>query len=264
MRCGDLVSASLFKVIISIGCLAIASYQDYKTREIDDRVWIFLGLIGGLLTVYELYTIWSPQLMILTPISIIVAFFVGLAMYKFGIMGGADAKAIIALSIVHPYYPLVNFRPIYPYYPIFVLSILENSVLLSLFTLFYFVFRNIKLVLRGVKLFDRELPLIRKITLFLTASRYDLMNTDWGKIYPIEFVDYSVDPPKVRYSFFSNVNVEVDVKNLIRGYKEGYLSNMIWGTYGLPMIIFMFVGFCFSILVGDIILGIIDLLFHVI
>ena len=251
---------SYLKVVIALGCLLVASYQDYKTREIEDYVWIVLGIIGGVLTGVELFLIGSITLVIVVIISFLIASGLGLILYKFGLVGGADTKALMTLGIVLPYYPLIDIKPIFPVYPTFVISIFENSVLLSASMVLYYFVKNLLLVMRGEKLFSDEISTIRKLILLLTCSKYDVYSTDWTKVFPIEFVDFSVNPPKKVYSFIHDVSVDVDAKSLIRGYEKGYLERRIWATAGLPMIIFFTLGLIVSLLLGDLVLATISAL----
>jgi len=196
-------------------------------------------------------------MLLTTVISICIASSLAYLIYKAGMMGGADAKALIALSLAFPYYPLIDYQPIYPVYPTFIISVFENSVLLSISTILYFISRNFFLLLKGVKLYGEKLSLPRKIFLFLTASKYDVYKTDWRKVFPIEFVDFSVNPPIKKYSVLSNVNLDVDVDLLVKGVEQGYLNREIWGTTGLPMVIFITIGLFTSILLGDLVLALI-------
>jgi len=251
---------SYLKVGIALGCLLVASYQDYKTREIEDYVWIVLGLIGGILTGIELFLLENVSLVIVVIVSFFIASGLGLILYRFGLVGGADAKALMALGIVLPYYPLIKIKPVFPVYPTFVVSIFENSVLLSASMVLYYFVKNLLLVIRGEKLFSDKIPVVRRVILMLTCSKYDIYNTDWTKVFPVEFVDFSVNPPRKVYSFIHDVSTDIDTKSLVRGYEEGYLERKIWGTAGLPMIIFFTLGLVVSLLLGDLVLATIGVL----
>ena len=221
-----------------------------------------MGALGVLLTIIEVVLIFNIRLFIIFVTSVALTSALGFILYKAGLMGGADIKGLIVLSAMFPYYPLIDYIPIFPVYPTFIVSVFENSVLLSILSVAYFTFKNLYLMLKGEKLFNEKLSIFKKLLLICTCSKYDVLETDWKKVYPIEIVDYSVDPPRKVFSFISNVNADIDANLLIKAYKEGYLDRKIWGTLGIPMIIFISIGLIITILFGDMILALINLLFR--
>ncbi|MEM3419508.1 MAG: hypothetical protein QW806_04695, partial [Nitrososphaerota archaeon] len=63
--------------------LLIASYEDIKTREINDEIWIIFSPIGIIIT-------------------FIIAIIISIIIYYSKFVGGADSKALITLSFLDP------------------------------------------------------------------------------------------------------------------------------------------------------------------
>ena len=100
---------SEFKILNTIRIALISatmlysSYSDWISREVDDKVWIISGIIGGALTALDLFLTWNFRYLTLTLISIGVGCGLAYAFYYFGLYGGADAKAIMVISIAVSY-----------------------------------------------------------------------------------------------------------------------------------------------------------------
>ncbi|MCQ8892864.1 MAG: prepilin peptidase, partial [Candidatus Methanosuratincola sp.] len=76
------------KLLVLGAALAVASYQDVKTREIDDRVWVASGLVGALLTVAEIIV--SPGYpVILAVFSALLTAAIAIGVFYLGLYGGA-------------------------------------------------------------------------------------------------------------------------------------------------------------------------------
>ncbi len=255
----------LLKTTLALGCLTLASYLDWEKREIDDGIWIVLGSGGGFLTLVELIYEVNLGRYVMTALSISLAFVIGYLIYYAGLTGGADFKAIWAIGLTFPRYPSNTLlQPPLPTYPAFVLSVLDDTLILTLLiVLLYLVTKNSSLILRGEKIFLYDIPLWRKIALFLTATRVRVEETDWKKNFPLEKVDYSRDPPKVEIRLYTNVHEEVDEESLMKGVEKGILGEKVWASPGIPLIIFITLGTLASIAFGDFLLKLIFVLLSV-
>jgi len=83
---------------IVLPLLLKASYHDVKTREVPDKLWLFM-LLGLPFTMVDVILA-GTMLYALASVAISVAF--ALILFYFFKVGGADAKALIVLSIVYP------------------------------------------------------------------------------------------------------------------------------------------------------------------
>ncbi|MEM4449939.1 MAG: prepilin peptidase, partial [Nitrososphaerota archaeon] len=106
----------LVNVIIVLLALLYASYLDLKKREIDDWVWIASVVIGFPIMLYDQLIIQEAHNIILVIVSISLTIVLGIGFYKAGFYGGADAKALITISLVSPL--MHNGVRIHPFLPI--------------------------------------------------------------------------------------------------------------------------------------------------
>ena len=125
MEIVNIISAAL-----SFLFLAYASYSDLKTRTVDNKVWIIMICCGMVLLPFkiDLYCLVSIAFMVSFAFLIyyLGVFLSNIHLLRSRICGGADAKAIIALSILMPLWPS-------EYFPIFFsLSVVLNGLLISL------------------------------------------------------------------------------------------------------------------------------------
>jgi preflagellin peptidase FlaK len=84
--------------------LSIGAYYDLETIEVDDRLWMVFGGTGPVLYVseYYMYGVTANVQMILVSVSLTAA--IAIALYRYGFFGGADAKALMAISVIMPVY----------------------------------------------------------------------------------------------------------------------------------------------------------------
>ena len=97
--------------ILCLIMLLICSYKDIKTREVDDRIWVFF-----------------------IPIGIIITIIVSIIIYYSKFVGGADSKALISISFLDPIN--LNKNTIHPFTSIIILT---NSYIISLIIPFYWI-----------------------------------------------------------------------------------------------------------------------------
>lgn len=256
----------LVKLILALITLLLASRQDWEKREIEDKLWLVLGFGGGAMTAFELINAFNSSIFLVSLLSFGLSFLLGYLLFYLGFFGGADAKAIWALGITFPSYPKIPYIfPSLPIYNFFILTVLGNSLILSILSVFYYSANNLSAYLKGENLFLYEMPTWKKLILFFTAVKISIHEADWRKIFPVEKVDFSKQPPQVEVELLSRVDEEIDVDSLLRGVEEGILSKRIWVSPGIPMILFILMGLVVSIFFGDLILytvfGLLETLF---
>ena len=88
----------IIKFIFVFLCLVIASYTDIKTREVSNNLWMFMLPFALLIFFFELV-----QIQLVALLSFILPTIVVLIAHKHTKFGGADAKAVIILSLFYPY-----------------------------------------------------------------------------------------------------------------------------------------------------------------
>jgi len=227
-----LISLDLMRIVIVSGAMVYASYQDWISREVDDRIWIVSGAIGGLLTAIDIIARWDPRLAILTVLSIVLASGLAFAFYYFGLYGGADAKAIVIISIGLPIY--YSPRSLHPFTG---LASLSNGLLLSLFLLLVMFVWNLSAIAKGRRIFEgfeREGKLRKLAAMFLGVR---VKNAREKKFW------FSLEKDENGNRKFSFDLFELELKEPER--------NDCWMTPGIPLLIFITGGFLCYIILGD-------------
>jgi preflagellin peptidase FlaK len=256
------------KVTLSLAFLIYASWSDYKTREVTNRVWVIyapialmLTLAGILLNEQELLAKLS-----LFGLSFGVTAAFALILFYSGGFGGADSKALMCIALALPFSTETLFHPILPSgisplsQILFPLTIFSNSVLFAAASGIYMLLRNlIQRKTTGTKLFEGALatePIGKKILVLVTGYKIPVakLKEKWH-IYPMEDVkDNGENPPERRL-----VVVPKDegrngiVERLSNAIDTEKISNLVWVTPGLPMLIFVTIGLIASLLFGDLV-----------
>ncbi|HYW00854.1 MAG TPA: A24 family peptidase, partial [Candidatus Acidoferrum sp.] len=97
-------SSDTIGLLASLVFFVIAAVYDLRIREVPDKVWLMYGLIGLGLIAMRLYS--GLESIYLMAISIVLSVILSLVMAHLGVFGGADAKAMICLSLALPLVPV--------------------------------------------------------------------------------------------------------------------------------------------------------------
>jgi preflagellin peptidase FlaK len=102
--------------IASVAFLGCAAYLDIESRRVSNLLWILMLAVAIplLLLRPDIYNIVSVAFMSLFALLL---YYLGVMLQRFGfkhgLYGGADAKAIIALSVMMPEWPFGSDYPIF-------------------------------------------------------------------------------------------------------------------------------------------------------
>ena len=226
---------TLTRIIVLAACMIYASYKDWMEREVDDLVWIIGGCVAGILTVIDLaFYSWNTHILLATILSIILSSGLAFTFYFLGLYGGADAKAIAMISIGLPlYYPPIRLHPFTG------LATLSNGLIISLSLLLIFLLWNLIALARGEKIFEgfEHESKLRKLAAMLFGIR--IKNARSRKFwFPLE-----TEKNGRRTFNFKLLSIEL----------EEPTRDDCWATPGIPLLIFITLGFLSYILVGDLI-----------
>lgn len=228
------------KVLITLVILIKASIYDWKFREIPDSLWIILIAFAIPLNVIQY--IFFPHnynlLFLIIPFIIVLGITVIMLFLGFG---GADIKALIALSIMFPIYPNVWIFPILNEgFGIFALSVLSNSLLVAPAIALGLFFRN---VLRREK---------GKIIYYFIGYKVDVDNIP--KFHNL--LEYIDENGRI-VSVIKAVEPDDEMLKRLKDAKNKGVIDKVWVTPALPFLIFMTAGFVVAIVLGDLIVEII-------
>jgi len=243
-------------MIAAIG-LTISSWQDWKSREISDLIWVFMTASGIPLLIYEAYIRGFGFWIILSATSILFSTITGLTLYKLDLFGGADAKALISLSLLIPVIP-EELSIKLGTHPITSISIFNNSIILSTTPAMYLLIRNTCRMATGENIFtglEKE-SIIKKILAMMTGYRIKLSELkDKRFLYPIEEVKLENGVIKRKLSVRIGASLgEERLEDIIKLYDDGVLEGEIWVTPALPLIIFIAMGTLITFTYGDIVM----------
>lgn len=222
--------------------LSIGSYYDLKTREVNDRLWMVFGGAGLALYAWEYASgVMADVQMILVSVSLTAA--IAVALYRYGFFGGADAKALMAISVIMPvYYSPSSFYV----HPITGIMVLTNAVLFALVVPLYNALSNLIKVARGERIFEGfDDPAWKKILACFIGTpssrpiRHHLV------------IECSAGEGKKRFSFRLNCDDSDSKGSCCAGSSVGGLT---WLSQNLPFLVFMLAGFLVTMLFGDMLL----------
>ena len=253
------------RILLCLGFLVYASWSDYKTREVSNKVWVILGPLALLLTGLQILLFSSQPVQMITFYVLSFAITSGLAITIFyvGGFGGADAKALMCIALALPVYPeyllshSVGFVS-----PLFPITIFSNSVLLGALSVFYALFRNIVWIARNKEsMFDglKRESFGRKILALISGYKINLSKLETSHMFPLEDVYINEAGEKTRKLLaFPDYEEREDI---ISRLKENMPNGWVWATPGLPLLIFITAGLLIALIYGDIIWYLIGPLF---
>jgi preflagellin peptidase FlaK len=249
------------KIMLSLIFLAYASWSDYKTREVSNRVWLFYAPPAFALTFTELFLSDLSTLPFYGLCFGLTAAFAIILFYAGG-FGGADAKALMCLALALPFYPQELLKPLSIQVSptmqlLFPLAVFSNSILLAALTAIYMLIHNVLWHRKtGKPLFEGEqknASIGRKILVLITSYKMSVkkLKEKWH-IYPMEDLE-KTENKAVRKIVVLPKDKERDaiVERLADAVKAGEIQDMVWATPGLPMLIFITVGLIIALVFGD-------------
>ena len=223
---------NVIKVLITLAVFIKASIHDFKEREVPDELWVFMVILGVVLDVIQYFI--NPYNILIAILQFVIIFALANFMFYVAGFGGADAKALIALSVMFPIYPKIGMFPLLNTgIGIFAFSVLSNSVIVAPILALILFIRNLK---------EKDGKLIYR------------------------FIGFRVDADKIPkfYNLLEYVDENWNVVRVVRGVepdesmlkrlkeaKERGIVDRVWVTPALPFLIFMTAGFVVAVLLGD-------------
>jgi preflagellin peptidase FlaK len=258
------MSSEVFDVARIVLCLVFftyASWSDWKRREVSNRVWLIMAPLALALTSIQ-FIVYTPNLLQLFAVSFGITAGLSIALFYLGAFGGADAKALMCLALALPVYPNVlakvfsfnaSFMQI-----IFPLIVFTNGVLLAAFTVVYSILRNCVWKAHGNRSLFVGLEgesFGRKVLAFLTGYKVKVSALEKGHMYPLEDVNVKENGETERRLLImpKDEKTEEIVKRVVAASKEGKIADEVWVTPGLPLLVFITIGFVIALVFGNLI-----------
>jgi len=262
------------KVTLSLAFLLYASWSDYKTREVSNRVWAFYAPIALFLSLVELL-LYEPSKLPFFGLSFGVTAAFAIILFYTGGFGGADSKALMCIALALPFFPLE--APLLAGVPFFApflaggvsplaqnlfpLTIFSNAVLFAAASGIYMLLRNfIWRIKTGKKIFEGTLgteSIGKKILVMITGYKVSVakLKEKWH-VYPMEDVEEENGETPLKRKLVvvpRDEHRDEIVERLSKAVDAGKIDAYVWATPGLPMLIFVTIGLIVALLFGDIV-----------
>lgn len=251
------------KTALSLAILLYASWSDYKTREVTNRAWAVYAPLALALTLAEL-CLYDASKLPLYAVSFAVTTAIALLLFYTGAFGGADSKAFMCIALALPFYPEALLTPITAAgisplaQNLFPITIFSNSVLFAAASGIYMLLRNLTWRLKTKQpLFEGTLStesIGKKLAVLITGHKFsiDKLQKTWH-IYPMEDIETEESTLKRKLVIVPNdERRNAIMERLVKAVETGKISQNVWATPGLPMLIFVTAGLIASLLIGDI------------
>jgi len=254
------------KVSLSLAFLIYASWSDYKTREVSNRVWLLFAPLALLLSIAELL-LYEPSILPLFGLSFGITAIIAFVLFYSGGFGGADSKALMCIALALPFSPKTLFAPVLAAgvsplsQNLFPLTIFSNAVLFAAATGIYMLLRNIIWHKKtGKKTFEGTLATEsfgKKIIVLITGYKVSVakLKEKWH-IYPMEDIEEENGDNSVKRKLVvvpRDEGRDEIVARLSKAVDAGKIDAYVWATPGLPMLIFITIGLIIALLLGDIV-----------
>lgn len=190
---------------------------------------------------YLFYNFWMDELFWQLMV-VLIMFFVIMLLYQFDIIkGGADAKALIALSLMFPTYPVLGSFPVIAVkyqvmalvFP-FSLLVLFNAAILSLVVPIGLFFYNSS---------KRDF----KVPAMFLGYRSGIREAKKRFVWPMEHIEDG----EIRFSYFPK---EDENHNAILDSLSKAGIKRVWVTPKIPFLLFITAGLVMSVVVGNLVL----------
>lgn len=150
-----MIVIEILTIVILFGFLGISAYQDWKTREVMDWVWITLFTFGLVINIVDVF-IARNRLLTITRITLtlIIATSIGFILFYLYLWGDGDLLIYISASFITATLPISYFSPhSYEVLP-FSVSALANAYIVTTVLPFYLVLQNMyRRFLKGEEIF---------------------------------------------------------------------------------------------------------------
>ncbi len=258
-------SLNILRVVISVLILGYSCVTDLKVRRAPNRLWYFMGAVGLVLGGFELYASgFDRTLMFSWALGFIFIFVMMYFLYyffqHFGMagLGGADAKALIAVAIMFPYYPPIEvFNQFLPVTDvsrsiIFGLAVFGNALALNLVVpLFLFVYNLLNVPLGELK--------SSPVSAF-TGYKAPVEGLLGKHVRLMSHYTEEDGQLKKKRAFGGSEVDDATYQNLLRWKSEGKIGDKVWVTPKIPFLIPITLGFMLAIVWGDVLTQAISLL----
>lgn len=251
------------QITLSLSILLYASWSDYKTREVSNRVWAIYAPIALTLSLSGML-LFEPSQLPFYALSFGVTAAIALLLFYAGGFGGADSKALMCIALSLPFAPLTLFTPLLAgavsptSQLIFPITIFGNAVLFAAASGIYMILRNVIWHQKTkTKMFQGTLAsesIAKKLIVLITGYRMSVskVKEKWH-IFPLEDIEDNIVNLKRKLVVVPHDDEgrKKIVERLSKAADESKIDGYVWATPGLPMLIFVTLGLVVALFFGD-------------
>ncbi len=233
---------NIIRILVCIPFLLYACYSDLNTRKVPNKTWHLMIFVGIMLAFLDILDQGVDLLVRLSILVIFLSIFAYL-LFRIKLLGGADTKAIIAISIFIPNFPLTPLKGI-PFLNLFVFSVFGNAVLLMLpLPLLLFLYNLTQLSLDDLK---------KDFFYSFLGYKYNISEMRNRHIKIIERYNGQDDGNIIKRFVLRGADVDDQtLRSMQQLAKDKKIPEKVWVTPDIPFMIPLTLGFIIALVYGD-------------
>lgn len=240
----------IYRVVFSLLILSYACYSDIRERRVSNIVWVVMAS-GGISFAGYSAIVQGVSLLILIISSVIIIGVMSYILFRLGLFGAADAKALICIALLFPTQPTFNiFFYKFPLFDAFVpivfpfaIMVLLNASVLALVVPISLFLRNLhSLGLRGF---------MRNAALCFVAYRVEIDGLGSGRFGRLTHAYEEIGGHLTRRYSLGGMPINNKTVQELKAYHgEQKAGTQAWVTPELPFVLFITLGFIAGCFIG--------------
>jgi len=208
----NMLTLDIIRVLSLLPILLYASYTDFKTRRVNNKVWIPAIIIGFILLAYEYYMLDNPiEIILIFILSLIPIAIITHILFESRVFYGADVKAMMVIAL------LIPKQPEFYNLPIFDISVINIDYIIQT----GFEMENITYITAYI------LTDVFAFTVLINSFLFGFVYIIWNGIYNIKNKSFNIKKPILSLS-----SRQVKVEELPKYYgpiiKENESNNWLY------------------------------------
>lgn len=222
------------RAFVSLALLGYAAYSDFKTREVDDLVWIILCATSTPFVLLQLVEL-ERRALLAYVLSAYLAFLLGFTLSAFKLWGWADFLALACIGLTTPPSAEGGYLSLLPS-----ISTLVNSLLISCTYPLFLLTENLYLIARGERVFEGvEASLPVKVIAFFTLRNVP------AQVYLRRRNFYSLAERFEGGKRYITLRIGVEEEGETKP-----LSNRVWVSPYMPFVTLLAIGYAIHLTAG--------------
>jgi len=241
----------IIRILYTIPFLLYSCYSDIKTRSVSNKVWKCMIIFGSVLVFYEILIggISYLKALFLSGIIVFVSVYI---LFQLGAIGGGDAKGLIVLSILFPFYPVLHLSGVIypllgpPIIGLFTFTVLENALLMTTI---------VPLGMFCYNLLHFSPEMLKKPFYMFIGYMIDMHSMENKEhLSLLEKFEVSGRGEIKKKFVWTRLDFDENHKPKIEEYiKKEFIEKEVWVTPGIPFMLSITAGFITAVALGDLV-----------